>query len=238
MIIEKLTEKIISERVEKDFCFRASSCGSCSRSLAYQRLGFKGEPIGARGLLTFKHGDLVEQTLLSYSVGIYDTQREVRIIDGDLEISGHIDGLYNWVYDGGAETVVIDFKSINTRGFARAEKGECDNKYKVQMNLYMYALNLQKAVLIYFNKDTSHLCEVIVYRDDELIKTTLKRMHEVKNATIDTLPDREYNIDDKATGWICGYCAYTLLCYPDRELVIEKGKPKYNKTEKSAGEGK
>lgn len=227
MIIELIKNKIIKDREDRPFEYRASTAGSCIRSLCYQKLGIKGEPIGDRGLLTFKHGELVEQTLLSYAVGIYDNQREVSITDGDITISGHIDGLFDWVHENGKETIVIDFKSINTRGFSKAQKGIVDYKYIVQMNLYMHALGLNKALLIYFNKDTSHLHEQIVYYDVNIVKHTIDKIHKVKECTKDSIPIGEYHIDSKDNGWICSYCSYTSLCYPDRKVVIEKGKPKY-----------
>lgn len=227
MLIERIKEKIIEQREDRPFSFRASSAGSCIRALCYQKFGIKGEPLSDRFLLTFKHGELVEQTLLSYVVGVYDTQREVSITDGDLTITGHIDGLYDWEHENGKETVLVDFKSINTRGFSRAEKGHIDNKYIIQMNLYMHALNLKKALLVYFNKDTSHLCEQIVHYDEKVVRATIARMHRVKDATPDNIPLGEYHIDSKENGWICSYCPYTMMCYPGRTVVIEKGKPKY-----------
>ena len=235
MIIERIKEKILEQRTDKPFAIRASGCGGCVRALAYAKLGHKGEPIGERGLLTFKHGDLVEQTLRDLVPGIYDNQREIKIIDGELVITGHIDGLYDWIHENGKETVVIDFKSINTRGFSRAEKGEVDYKYIVQMNLYMHALKLKKAVLVYFNKDTSHLCECVLHYDEGIVKDTLLRMHRVLMATEDSLPQGEYDIDDKVKGWVCSYCAYTELCYSDRHVEIVKGKPKYVKSSDEAG---
>jgi hypothetical protein len=229
MIIEKLNERLLKKlsdgRNDNTDVFRCSSAGSCTRQLAYKKLGFEGEKLSARALKVFRMGDLVEQDMLD-ALGelILEPQKEVVVDLGEIKLSGHIDGLYKSPELN--ETFVIDFKSINTRGFTRAEKGEIDDKYKIQMCLYLFALGLKRAILVYYNKDTSAMCEVVITYDPTIIEQVKDKFIKVLNATKDNLPDRDYNIDDK-DGWICSYCAYILECYPDRELKIEKGKPKY-----------
>ncbi len=279
MIIDKLNERLL-KKLQKDNrdstdVFRCSSAGSCTRQLAYKRLGYEGEPLSARALKVFRMGDLVEFDMIC-ALGIKDLKQEhiISLLEsvgielgdltevekkkmlkslykklegglieepqlkldadlGGLVLSGHIDGLY--YCPELKEKFVIDFKSINTRGFARANKGEVDTKYKIQMCLYMHALGLKRAILLYYNKDTSAMCEAVVEYDPKIIEEVKQKFIKVAKATKDNLPDRDFDIEDKATGWICNYCPYTILCHPDRELTIEKGKPKYIKKEEGNG---
>ena len=224
-IDERLLEKLRDDSRDSTDVFRCSSSGSCTRQLAYKKLGYEGEELSARALKVFRMGDLVEADLVD-ALGelLTDAQAEITCDLGEVKLSGHIDGTY--FCPELKEKFVIDFKSINTRGFARAAKGEVDDKYKAQMNCYMHALGLRRAILIYYNKDTSATCEAVVEYDPTLIQKIKDKFIKVSQATKDNLPDRDYNIDDKKTGWICNYCPYPVLCY-DRKLEFENRKPVY-----------
>lgn len=222
MLVDKINEYLtnLPARPESK-ALRGSSAGACARALGYQRHGEPGEKLSSRSHLVFELGNTIETQLVQYAekLGLKDAQKEVSFfIDGE-EINGHIDGIYS--VDG--EDWVIDFKSINTLGFKRAAGGFNNEKYIAQLHFYMKALGLNKSMLIYYNKDTSHMCEQSVFFDETVWQKIESRFREVINSTPENLPAREYEPNDKGIfPWQCSYCAYSKICRPDAEVVFDK----------------
>lgn len=201
---------------------RGSSAGSCGRALGYTRHGAPGEKLSSRTHLVFELGNTIETQLMQYAVplGLTDAQKEVSMTINGEEIKGHIDGLFK---DELGEQWVIDFKSINTLGFKRAAGGFQNDKYVAQLHFYMKALGLNKSMLVYYNKDTSHLCEQSVFWDETVWQKIENRFREVINSTPENLPGREYEPNEKGIfPFQCSYCPHSKICWPDAEVVFDK----------------
>lgn len=62
---------------------------------------------------------------------------------------------------------IVDFKSMKDEYFSELTGPK--DEHVVQVNIYMWILDLHGAVLVYENKDNQHLKEMFVPRDEELI---------------------------------------------------------------------
>ena len=146
----------------------------------------------------------------------------MRVVDGNLTtlVPGHIDGTIE--ADGALH--VIDFKSINTRGFARLATDGVSYEYRCQLTAYMEAAALRMwALVVYMDKNTQHLAEYRVDYDAALVDEIRRGFMRVLRSAPDALPEREYAavpeaVRKRATGrwvlpWQCGYCAWKRPCW-------------------------
>lgn len=224
MIIESILQHFTKEEKDRDWSkgLRGSSAGKCARAIAYQIHGYEAEPLSARARMVFRMGDLVEQDLvnacLSSGVDLVNQQEEVSLIIDGVEIKGHIDGQIG--------STIIDFKSTNTFRFRECKKGTVDDSYKAQMHFYMKAKGLKNALIVYYDKNTSQVCECPVDWDDAIWNQVEQRFKAVINSTKESLPGREYKLTSKGTlPWQCSYCAYNKHCWPNQETSLVNGKP-------------
>lgn len=224
MLIDQILKHYTEQEKDREWSngIRPSNAGKCTRAIAYQYHGFEPEPLSSRARLVFRLGHLIEQDLteVSLKLGLKDVQKKVTLTLCGIEIEGSIDGTF--------EDMVVDFKSINTRGFQETLKGS-DKGYGPQLMLYMKALGLKKGLLVFYNKDTSALNEVLVNYDEEVVEEIEKKFAKVLNSTKEKLPDRDFL--PSSTGklyWACSYCSFNKLCYPNAQVVFDKAnKPQY-----------
>lgn len=222
MLIEKIKEhwNQYKETRGPDNGLRASNSGKCARSIAYKYHGFEGAPLNWRARLVFGLGDMVEKQCVDVmkNYGLTDMQKECSVTIDGVEIKGHIDGLF--------QGLVVDFKSTTTFGFKNAKKGDVGD-YLHTMHFYMKALGLKQALLVYYCKEQSDLCEVLVNWDDTAWAQVEERFRKVLKSTKENLPAREYGPNAKgALPWNCTYCAFTKNCWPNYTLSFsDAGKP-------------
>lgn len=221
MIIEYIKNHLDSiPKEDRGLALRASESGKCARALGYKVHGFTPLPLNWRAQLVFKIGHHVESDLeeIMAKYGLNSQQQEVELEIGGTKIRGHVDGLFG--------EYVVDFKSTTTYGFKRAKSGDVGD-YDRQMHFYMKALGLRKAMLVYYCKETSDLCEVEVEWSDSIWAEVEKRFLSVITSTKERLPDREYGPGAKgALPWQCSYCAYVKHCWPTYDLSFTpEGKP-------------
>jgi CRISPR/Cas system-associated exonuclease Cas4 (RecB family) len=155
--------------------------------------------------LTFEIGHMVEAMMVKYFKEAYqlkDEQRRVTFgkLTGlkEVELTGSID----WAVKINGETILMDCKSINSYGFTllhpRNQVPAPKDDNIAQMQLYMHSdwgrkNNVNKAILVYFNKDKSELRCIEVSYDENLAKAILERFQEVWTLYhVDILPEREY----------------------------------------------
>ena len=223
MLVELIQKHYAQEEEDRKWAspIRMSSAGQCARKIAYQLHGFKMEPLSARARMLFRLGDLVEKDLVEVSVkyGLVDMQKEVEVEIAGHTIKGHIDGRVG--------DTVVDFKSCSDYAFKLAESGKIDESYSCNMHMYMKGMGLKKALLVYYKKHTSHICEVEINWDDRVWDTIVNRWVSVLNSDKDSLPAREYGPNAKGKlPWNCSYCSACQHCWPDFELTFTKqGKP-------------
>lgn len=229
MIIEKIKKHLDdlskSEKRENKNLLRASSSGKCTRAIAYSYHGFEGTSLNWRAQLVFKIGHHTEADLqeIAKLYGLDDFQKECSIKINDVEIIGHVDGIWD-------KTHVVDFKTTTTYGFKEAKKGIVGD-YLYQMNFYMKALGLKHAILVYYCKETSDLHEVHLDFDELAWGRIKTKFEKVLSSTKESLPAKDYAPNEKGVlPWQCSYCSFNKHCFPDFELTFnDSGKPQLTK---------
>lgn len=216
------------ERQDRSNDLRLSAIGRCPRQNAYKLLGFEenGKEIDARARMVFLMGDLTELAVvgLCKSVGINVTatgadQKDVEI-DG---VKGHPDGIVTME----GNTYLLEVKSMSSFSFKDFEEGKLDDGYRYQINAYMFALGLSKAIVIALNKDAGVLGEMIVSRDDVIVTDIKQRIKDIRSATKEDLPYRPYQPNEKGwLPWNCGYCNFAFTCWPDAQKILVSGRYK------------
>lgn len=240
--LERLYTDIGLERAKSqdNNVFRASSAGRCARALAYQWLGYTPEPIQARGIRVFRHGDIIEEAIdkdcdlykEKYGEDILTDRQlegEFKLTDNKV-VTCHIDGITK----NNGEEIIVNIKTISDLGFRMIERGVIDYGHQCQAHCEMKAINekygkkIDKALYYYYKKNTSHDSEYIIHWDNKIMEEIEKRFISVLKCDKDNLPERELErhggLKDKM-GFPCTYCAYNKHCFPDREVQIIKGKP-------------
>ena len=216
------------ERQERKNTLRLSSIGKCLRQQAYTLLGFEenGKEIDARARMVFAMGDLTELVVVGLikTVGIklefVGMYQATVYIEG---IEGHPDGIV--AIDG--SKYLLEVKSMSSFSFKAFEQGELDSGYKYQINAYMEALGLKKAIVVALNKDAGVLGEMVVSLDPAIVEDIKNRIITLKDASIDKLPERPYAPNEK--GWLpfnCLYCAFHRVCMPNAQKILVSGKYK------------
>jgi len=188
------------------FPLRPSSCLKSARDLFYDLKNFykpdsiPKAPFEARIKLIFQFGHMTEtmlKKLFAYKYGVSFEQERVKygeLVDKEgniIELTGSLD----WCsYIGGKNLILCDAKSIGDYPFKSAPK-EANIS---QMQLYMHSKwardnNVNSAVLIYFNKNTSDIKCIEFAYEPVLAANLLKRLEMVwEYYKKDELPPREY----------------------------------------------
>lgn len=201
------------------FPLRPSSCLKPLRDLFYDLKNYYAPgsipkaPFEARIKLIFQFGHMTEtvlKKLFAYKYGVVFEQERVKygqLTDKDgnvIELTGSID----WAsYLGGKALVLCDAKSIGDYPFKTAPKVE----NIAQMQLYMHsdwgrANQVDRALLIYFNKNTSDIKVIEVPYDAKLAAKLFQRLELVyEYYKRDELPPREYV---SGCDWQADYSSY------------------------------
>ena len=237
MIIEEMRRYFCEREKERQWAnpIRASNAGKCARAIAYQlHYPDKLTPLGWRARMTFRLGDLIEQdlkdALKSYESKYFDLflprngepQEECKLTIAGKEIIGHIDGRAVKKDDG--TQWIVEFKSINDRGYQRVLKGDIGHSYECTACFYMKALDIPNELFIFYNKNTSANVEVACHFEPKTWNEVDTRFTSVINSTPDYLPEREYQPDKKGKlPWNCChlYCSAFHLCYPEAETKFD-----------------
>lgn len=211
------------------FPLRPSSCLKPLRDLFYDLKNFYRPgsipkiELEPRIKLIFQFGHLTEtllKKLFGYAYGVVAEQERVKygqLIDKNgniIELTGSID----WASTiGGPALILCDAKSIGDFPFKKAPKAE----NVAQMQLYMHSdwgrrNNVNKALLIYFNKNTSDIKCIEVAYDAELAQKLLDRLSlAFEYYKRDEVPPREYLA---GLDWQASYSSY--VDYDNAEFTI------------------
>jgi CRISPR/Cas system-associated exonuclease Cas4 (RecB family) len=105
---------------------------------------------------------------------------------------------------------VVDFKTIRSEDFFSLT--EADPKHVIQVNIYMWILDLKAAVVLYENKDNQEVKEMFVPRDDKLIEKIKKESLELQEVlSCNKLPPRESGYTRSKSP--CRFCEFCKICY-------------------------
>lgn len=233
------------EREDKGKTLRLSSIGRCVRQQSYSLLGFEanGKAIDARAKMVFFQGDMAEMAIIQLAraagCNVTDCGQNQKSIK--LEgVEGHPDGIYHHVLASKViEDYLLESKSMSSYGFKEFERGVLDDSYRYQINAYMEALALPRAIVIGLNKDAGVLHEMVISKDPAIVADIRSRILTIRKATRENLPPRPYHPNEKKLlPWNCGYCSFWKTCWPKATQVLVKNayKLKVDENEKEKAE--
>jgi len=228
---------------------RLSNTGKCPMSTYLKICGLKTKPLDPRVLLMFRTGDLSEQAfkdlakkhmegktwdhfvfgketsvIIDEEPATIYKQIEVKLEWENFTIEGHLDGIGLKTWN---DPYVIEFKTMSNYAFEKFEKGIIDTDYIWQTQAYMEATKINKALIIAQRKETGHMAEQIVKRDEKY--DCKARWEKILKATPTNLPTREGAFTEKdgviKIGYPCSYCSFYETCYKQVNLSFVKGKP-------------
>ena len=144
-----------------------------------------------------------------------------------IPVWGHVDGIGWKTWD---TPYLIEIKSSNDWSYERFAKGELDESYQWQVQAYMQASGLKRALVIFMKKSTSHLAEMIVERDETY--DAAKRWQMILSCDHSSVLPQELTFTERKKaggvkiGYPCSYCDYKKYCFVNMETSFDaKGKP-------------
>ena len=216
-----------------------SAAGKCARQVAYGYHGIEknGKEIDSRANIIFWQGDMAELMLMALAkaagcnitaTGFEQLRVEIPLItiskvteESDTEEKISVSGYGDGILLQDKEIYLVEAKSYASYSYERFEKGDIDEAYIAQINLYMDAHGLNKCILIAMNKDNGVLGERLIMKDEAVVMAAKDNLISVAMSTIEEMPKQKYEANEKGFyPWQCLYCAWHGVCLPDAEKVL------------------
>ncbi len=205
MLRELIDEVYLSKQREKEKThFYVTDAGKCARAVYLSLKNAPKEPLDARALRIFEHGDHTHMRLASalFSLGIVCAV-EVAIPPNET-IHGRADAIVR--VDGAS--YVVEFKSINRYAFEKKLDAP-QSEHLRQLQLYLHFFKIPKGILVYENKDTQDLKEFVVDYDKALVTNILVEFDVIRgHVERGVVPPKPEDIEP----WRCEYCDYRRTC--------------------------
>jgi CRISPR/Cas system-associated exonuclease Cas4 (RecB family) len=184
--------------------FYITDAGKCPRAVFFKFKNAPREPIQARMMRIFEHGEHIHRNIFSIlyrlKIGVVT---EVAIPQQEI-VSGRADAIL--CING--ENYVLDIKSINSMLFRKLTEPKEDNIYQVQ--LYMHFFNVKKGILLYVDKDQQEMKEFYLDYDKVLCDSLMEKFKGLKGQVeACAIPER---LADYPKNWQCNYCAFKNIC--------------------------
>ncbi len=149
--------------------------------------------------------------------------------DQDIVVFGHLDGIGWKTWN---DPYLIEIKSMSDFAYDRFTKGTYDESYQWQLQAYMQATGLKKAIVIAMKKQTSHLAEMIIERDENFDAVARWKLLLNRDPNVAAPQYLEFtNYKTKAgikLGFPCSYCDYKKYCFDGLNVEFDnRGKPKH-----------
>lgn len=157
--------------------FSASSLNTCYRKQQFTFLGMPELPPTPKTAGIFQNGTFmhIRWQMAGLTEG-WLWEGEVPLPENSLNLSGTRDGV---AYDGS----VVEFKSINTNGFARVNTFGPKEDHLAQVGTYVAAGGHDKAILIYEDKNTQEYKEFVIPAEELPLKEIEMQAHNIQNLT-------------------------------------------------------
>lgn len=195
MLIEKMnvnngdlvvSDKLIGERAAEEPRVRISSLGNDLQK-QYFDITLKEEDkeeITEQKQRVFSLGHILEQEIFRQLQGvIHDKDKIVRTGIADHrgeEIKGEIDCLFT---DDHGITYVVDVKTMSDNSFKKLVEHqnikESHYIYYVQLQMYMYFLDIDDGMILAYNKNNSEMAEVFCTLDRDFVDKQLQRINKL-----------------------------------------------------------
>ncbi len=186
-IVDMIEAKRAGENIPRQHLGLSEIGHKCPRWLWYAHHNTPSKPVEGRIIRLFWTGNIIEDAIISdlESIGIEvtDRQREVEIVNGDIVLRGHIDGIVSGQ--------LLEIKSTNEKYFKQLLKvgyEKWNPKYKAQAHVYMVLCDLEECMVVVENKNDSNLyIETLKLDRDYVTKLLIDVFAAI---TPDTPPDR------------------------------------------------
>lgn len=228
--IERLVdESILSNQEQPRKRIGCSQIGEECESKIWYDLNYPKLFDDARILRIFECGKVMEDQVISMlkkaGIEVHDRydgkQIRVSFIDGELQ--GSVDGVIKGLPES-SKYHVLEIKTYNDQRFKKlCETGvkESDPKYYAQVCLYMHGLDLDVALFIAYNKNTSEIYYERVYADPFEAEFQINKARKILSTTDVSLLDR---ISSNKTDYRCKFCSHNKEC----QIVRSKSNKKIN----------
>ena len=191
---------------------------SCKRLLWYAHHEYVALQPSGRVLRLFQLGNLLEEQIIKdlMDCGIchHSCQKQVVFNNETTTLTGSIDGIVLGLPESPKTPHLFESKTASNKRFKELiKKGsykEWDSTYWYQVQFYMLGLNLERAAVFVYNKDTSELYMERIKLDKE---ATVAKLVDVFSAIEqENPPDREC---PSGSWYKAKFCNFRNVCYPE-----------------------
>lgn len=186
-IVDMIEAKRAGDNIPRQHLGLSEIGHKCPRWLWYAHHNTPSKPVEGRIIRLFRTGNIIEDAIISdlesIDIEVTDRQREVEIVNGDIVLRGHIDGIVSGQ--------LLEIKSTNEKYFKQLLKvgyEKWNPKYKAQAHVYMVLCDLEECMVVVENKNDSNLyIETLKLDRDYVTKLLIDVFAAI---TPDTPPDR------------------------------------------------
>ena len=186
-IIDMIEAKRAGDNIPRQHLGLSEIGHKCPRWLWYAHHNTPSKPVEGRIIRLFRTGNIIEDAIISdlesIDIEVTDRQREVEIVNGDIVLRGHIDGIVSGQ--------LLEIKSTNEKYFKQLLKvgyEKWNPKYKAQAHVYMVLCDLEECMVVVENKNDSNLYIETLKLDRDYVTKLLIGVFAA--ITPDTPPDR------------------------------------------------
>jgi len=206
-IVDMIEAKRAGDNIPRQHLGLSEIGHKCPRWLWYAHHNTPSKPIEGRIIRLFRTGNIIEDAIISdlESIGIEvtDRQREVVIVNGNITLRGHIDGI--------ASGQLLEIKSASEKYFKQLLKvgyEKWNPKYKAQAHVYMVLCDLEECMVVVENKNDSNLYIETLKLDRDYVTKLLIDVF----AAI-TLPEPPERICPDVSWYESKCCKYQEFCF-------------------------
>lgn len=179
--------------------FKPESCNCGCSEFKYHEISVVNDELNIYG-----HADLILD-FSNFDVDKYSAQKD----------SGPKYNLVDRTFDPNhlpKKPIVVDMKSVNSRGFVNAKKNGPSFVYEIQLKSYCNILDLEYGVLIYESKDDSDTLSFKIDRSEEVDWPIIERQIKLMNKMYEKKklpPPRPLRKDS----FDCKWCDFKEICH-------------------------
>jgi hypothetical protein len=179
MLIEAIDKYLVTRPKDKRRinCFHPSTLHKSAKYLhgAYLN-GDNDQDFEPRILRIFDNGHGVHDRLQKYlkEIGTL-VEAEVPVENQEFEICGSADGILKL----GKREGVLEIKSINANGFYATHEPKLE--HIIQINIYMFCLDIPRGCVLYENKNNQELKEFYVKLDNKILDPIFEKIKLVQS---------------------------------------------------------
>ena len=206
-IVDMIEAKRAGENIPRQHLGLSEIGNKCPRWLWYAHHNTQSKPVEGRIIRLFRTGNIIEDAIISdlESIGIEvtDRQREVEIVNGDIVLKGHIDGIVSGQ--------LLEIKSAGEKYFKQLLKvgyEKWNPKYRAQAHVYMVLCDLEECMVVVENKNDSNLYIETLKLDRDYVTKLLIDVF----AAI-TLPEPPERICPDVSWYESKCCKYQEVCF-------------------------